>query len=106
MAMVDQPGTTPEPRTTLDEFPLVREDFAHRWTALISNTVLANITRPELEQLLAVFTTRVLQAVAADPHEPDLGRKLGRSMVEHDFISSETLERTIAFLGESLISHF
>ncbi|MFD9735920.1 putative bifunctional diguanylate cyclase/phosphodiesterase [Umezawaea sp. NPDC059074] len=106
MAMVDQHGTTPEPRTTLDEFPLVREDFAHRWTALISSTVLANITRPELEQLLAVFTTQVLQAVSADPHDPELGRRLGRSMVEHDFISSETLERTIAFLGESLIPHF
>ncbi|HWO61219.1 MAG TPA: EAL domain-containing protein [Umezawaea sp.] len=105
MAMVDQSGS-PEPRTTLDEFPLVREDFAHRWTALISGTVMSNIPRAELEQLLTELTTLVLHAVAADPPVAEMGRQVGRRMVEHDFISSETLERSIAFLGESLITHF
>src|SRR3954447_25170568 len=104
--MVDPPGTTPEPRTALDEFPLVREDFAHRWTALISGTVMSNTSRDELQFLLSALTTRLLQAVSADPHEPELGRRVGRDMVEHDFISSETLERSIAFIGESLIPHF
>ncbi len=104
--MVDQPGTTPEPRTALDEFPLVREDFAHRWTALIDNTVMANMSRAELEQVLAALTTEVLRAVSADPPVAELGRRIGRSMVEHDFISSETLERSIAYIGEALIPHF
>jgi diguanylate cyclase (GGDEF)-like protein/PAS domain S-box-containing protein len=105
MAMVDQSGT-PEPRTTLDEFPLVREDFAHRWTALISGTVMSNISRAELEQLLAGLTTLLLEAIGADPPEAELGRRIGRRMIEHDFISSETLERSIAFIGESLIPDF
>jgi diguanylate cyclase (GGDEF)-like protein/PAS domain S-box-containing protein len=106
MAMVDHSGTSPEPRTALDEFPLVREDFAHRWTALISGTVMSNISRAELEQLLAAFTTRLLQAVSADPHEPEPGRRIGRDLVDNDLISTETLEQSIAFIGESLISHF
>ncbi|HEX6341335.1 putative bifunctional diguanylate cyclase/phosphodiesterase [Umezawaea sp.] len=104
--MVDHSGTTPEPRATLDEFPLVREDFAHRWTSLISSTVMSNVPRAELEQVLASLTTQVLRAVSADPPVAELGRRIGREMVEHDFISSETLERSIAFIGESLIPHF
>ncbi|MCS7481566.1 putative bifunctional diguanylate cyclase/phosphodiesterase [Umezawaea endophytica] len=106
MAMVDQSGRNPEPRTTLDEFPLVREDFAHRWTALISGTVMSNVSRAELEQTLAELTTLVVRAVNTDPPVAELGRRIGRLMVEHDFISSETLERSIAFLGDSLIPHF
>jgi diguanylate cyclase (GGDEF)-like protein/PAS domain S-box-containing protein len=104
--MVDQSGTAPEPGTALDEFPLVRGDFAHRWTALISGTVMANISRAELEQLLAAFTTRLLHAVAADPHDPEPGRGIGRDMIDNDLISTETLERSIGFIGESLIPHF
>ena len=106
MVMVDQSGRTPEPRTALDEFPLVREDFAHRWTALISGTVMSNISRAELEQLLTAFTTELLRAVGSDPHDPEQGRRIGRDMVEHDLVSTETLELSIGFIGESLISHF
>ncbi|MET1073368.1 MAG: EAL domain-containing protein [Umezawaea sp.] len=106
MAMVDHSGKAPEPGVALDEFPLVREDFAHRWTALISTTVLANISRPELEQLLAALTTQLLHAVSADPEDSEQAHRIGRAMVEHDFIASETLERSIGFIGEHLISHF
>ncbi|WNV90481.1 EAL domain-containing protein [Umezawaea sp. Da 62-37] len=106
MPMVDHSGAAPEPGTTLDEFPLVREDFAHRWTALISTTVLANISRPELEQLLAALTTQLLHAVSAEPEEPEHAHRIGRAMVEHDFIASETLERSIGFIGEHLLGHF
>ncbi|PRY43976.1 putative bifunctional diguanylate cyclase/phosphodiesterase [Umezawaea tangerina] len=106
MAMVDHSGATPDPGTALDEFPLVREDFAHRWTALISATVLANISRPELEQLLAALTTQLLKAISADPEDPEHARRIGRAMVEHDFIASETLERSVAFVGEHLLTHF
>jgi diguanylate cyclase (GGDEF)-like protein/PAS domain S-box-containing protein len=106
MTMVDQAETAPEPSAELGEFPLAREDFAHHWTGLIGNTVLANISRPELEQLLVSFTTRVLDAMSADPYEPDRARQIGRAMVEHDFISSETLERSVEYIGESLLDRF
>jgi diguanylate cyclase (GGDEF)-like protein/PAS domain S-box-containing protein len=104
--MVDHAGATPEPRTALDELSLVLEHFAHRWTTLISGTVMSNISRAELEQLLATFTTKVLQAVDSDPYDPEPARLVGQDMIRNDLVATETLARSIGFIGESLVPHF
>ncbi|MEU0881880.1 EAL domain-containing protein [Lentzea sp. NPDC005914] len=67
---------------------------AVRWAAAISNTVLANLTREKLEQLLGGFVEQLLGGGVGE------ARQVGRSMVENDFISSATLEESLAYLGE------
>ncbi|WP_218920638.1 EAL domain-containing protein [Lentzea guizhouensis] len=69
-------------------------EFAVRWAAAISNTLLANLTREKLEQLLGGYVERLLTG------DVDDARRVGRSMVANDFISSATLEVTLAHLGE------
>ncbi|HUQ61364.1 putative bifunctional diguanylate cyclase/phosphodiesterase [Lentzea sp.] len=67
---------------------------AGHWAAAISNTLLADLTREKLEELLGGY---VEQLLGGGVHE---ARQVGRSMVENDFISSATLERTLSHLGE------
>ncbi|MGW6933925.1 putative bifunctional diguanylate cyclase/phosphodiesterase [Lentzea sp. NPDC054927] len=67
---------------------------AVRWAAAISNTLLANLTREKLEQLLGGYVEQLLTGGV------DEARRVGRSMVEHDFISSATLEQTLTYLGD------
>ncbi len=67
---------------------------AVRWAAAISSTLLANLTREKLEQLLGGYVERLLTG------DPDEARHVGRSMVANDFISSATLELTLTHLGE------
>ncbi|HEX7304328.1 EAL domain-containing protein [Lentzea sp.] len=67
---------------------------AARWAAAISTTLLANLTREKLEQLLGGYVEQLLGG------DVEAARQVGRSMVEHDFISSATLEQTLAHLGE------
>ncbi|WP_186762775.1 putative bifunctional diguanylate cyclase/phosphodiesterase [Lentzea tibetensis] len=67
---------------------------AVRWAAAISSTLLVNLTRPQLEELLMGYVDALLK------DEPEAARQVGRSMVEHDFISSSTIEESIRFLGE------
>ncbi|MFD9703207.1 putative bifunctional diguanylate cyclase/phosphodiesterase [Lentzea sp. NPDC059081] len=69
---------------------------AVRWAAAISDTLLANLTREKLEQLLGGYVEQLLDGGV------DAARQVGRSMVEHDFISATTLEATLAHLGEHL----
>jgi diguanylate cyclase (GGDEF)-like protein/PAS domain S-box-containing protein len=68
---------------------------AVRWAAAISSTLLANLTREKLEQLLGGYVDQLLNGGV------DAARQVGRSMVEHDFISSSTLEQTLTHLGET-----
>src|SRR5690349_7968518 len=63
------------------------------WAAAISNTLVANLTRDKLEQLLGGYVEQLLGAGV------DEARQVGRSMVEHHFTSS-TLEVTLGHLGE------
>ncbi|SMC70118.1 putative bifunctional diguanylate cyclase/phosphodiesterase [Lentzea albidocapillata] len=67
---------------------------AVRWAATISNTLIANFTREKLEQLLGGYVEQLLSGGV------DEARQVGRSMVEHDFIASATLEHSLTFLGE------
>lgn len=67
---------------------------AVRWAAAISSTLVANLTRGKLEQLLAGYIEQLLTGGV------DEARQVGRSMVENDFISSATLEITLTHLGE------
>ncbi|MGZ3142593.1 putative bifunctional diguanylate cyclase/phosphodiesterase [Lentzea chajnantorensis] len=67
---------------------------AVRWAAAISTTLLANLTREKLEQLLGGYVERLLTG------DVDEARRVGRSMVAHDLISSATLELTLTHLGE------
>lgn len=64
------------------------------WAAAISSTVLANLTREKLEQLLGSYVEQLLGGGV------DAARQVGRSMVKNDFISSATLEQTLTCLGE------
>ncbi|WP_198680968.1 putative bifunctional diguanylate cyclase/phosphodiesterase [Lentzea terrae] len=70
-----------------------REPAVH-WAAAISPTLLANLTREKLEELLDGFVEQLLGGGV------DAARQVGRSMVRNDFISSATLEQTLTHLGE------
>jgi diguanylate cyclase (GGDEF)-like protein/PAS domain S-box-containing protein len=67
---------------------------AVRWAAAISSTLLANLTREKLEELLGSYVEQLLGGGV------DAARRVGRSMVQNDFISSATLEQTLTYLGE------
>jgi PAS domain S-box-containing protein len=67
---------------------------AGHWAAAISHTLLANLTREKLEELLGGYVEQLLGGGV------DAARQVGRSMVENDFISSATLEQTLSHLGE------
>ncbi|MFS8096328.1 EAL domain-containing protein [Lentzea alba] len=67
---------------------------AVRWAAAISSTLLANFTREKLEELLGGFVEQLLTGGVAE------ARRVGRSMVENDFIASATLELTLTYLGD------
>ncbi|MCX2950106.1 putative bifunctional diguanylate cyclase/phosphodiesterase [Lentzea sp. NEAU-D7] len=67
---------------------------AVRWAAAISSTLVANFTRAKLEQLLGVYVEQLLSGGV------DEARQVGRSMVEHDFIASATLELSLTCLSE------
>ncbi|MFI6097138.1 putative bifunctional diguanylate cyclase/phosphodiesterase [Lentzea sp. NPDC051213] len=67
---------------------------AVRWAAAISNTLLANLTREKLEELLGGFVEQLLTGGVAE------ARQVGRSLVANDFIASSTLEQTLAYLGD------
>lgn len=69
-------------------------DHAVHWAAAISSTLLANLTREKLEQLLEGYLEQLLGG------DVDAARQVGRSMVEHDLLSSATLEQSLAHLGE------
>ncbi|MEV6239944.1 EAL domain-containing protein [Lentzea sp. NPDC051838] len=70
-----------------------RERAVH-WAAAISPTLLAGLTREKLEELLGGYVDQLLGGGV------DEARRIGRSMVEHDFISSTTLEQSLTYLGE------
>lgn len=95
-----------QPRAELGAYELAREDFAHRWAAAISSTVLSSMTREGMERLLADFTDQLHAAVVDEPYRVAPVQAIGRAMIENDFISTATLERTLAFLGEHLLAQF
>ncbi|MCG8925773.1 EAL domain-containing protein [Lentzea sp. CC55] len=69
-------------------------ESAVQWAAAISTTLVANFTREKLARLLGGYVEQLLRGGV------DEARRVGRSMVEHGFISSATLERSLAHLGE------
>ncbi|MGW6446676.1 putative bifunctional diguanylate cyclase/phosphodiesterase [Lentzea sp. NPDC055074] len=64
------------------------------WAAAISTTLVANFTREKLERLLASYVEQLLSGGVRE------ARQIGRSMVEHDFIASATLEQSLTILSE------
>ncbi|MFD5826715.1 EAL domain-containing protein [Lentzea sp. NPDC060358] len=68
-------------------------EHAVRWAAAISGTLLANLTREKLEQLLGGYVEQLLHGGV------DAAREVGRSMVEHDLVASATLEESLAHLA-------
>ncbi|WP_306748383.1 putative bifunctional diguanylate cyclase/phosphodiesterase [Saccharothrix yanglingensis] len=99
--MVEQEGA-PAPRDGLGG---PRADFAHRWAAAISSTVMADLPRPRLEEILAGFTDELLAALDHDGTTAPVLR-VGRGLVEHGLVSATTLEHTITFVGAHLPTAF
>jgi diguanylate cyclase (GGDEF)-like protein/PAS domain S-box-containing protein len=106
MKMVEQVGPAPEPRGELGAFSVAREDFARGWTAAVNSMVLANVSRAELEQLLLGFTDQLIVALTGNPYDPAIAHQVGRAMVDHDFISSATLERSVQYIGDAVMERF
>ncbi|TQM82931.1 PAS domain S-box-containing protein/diguanylate cyclase (GGDEF)-like protein [Saccharothrix saharensis] len=81
-----------------DEPAQPREAFARRWAAAI-----APGTPPDdpLEHVLAGLVDDLRAAVRPDG-SAERARHVGRSLVEHDLVTPEALERTLAFVGEHL----
>lgn len=104
--MVEHVGTTPEPRGERGALAVTREDFARGWTAAVSNMVLADVSREELEQLLLGFTDQLITALTVNPYDPTTAYRVGKAMVEHDFISAAALERSIQYIGDVLMDRF
>ncbi|WP_447004168.1 putative bifunctional diguanylate cyclase/phosphodiesterase [Saccharothrix isguenensis] len=99
--MVEQAGTV-RPADASGESSGIRDGFARDWAAAITPTVppSAALPRPLLEELLAGFTDDLRTALRHD--RPTSARQVGRGLVEHGLVSTETLERTLAFVGENL----
>ncbi|WP_158849870.1 putative bifunctional diguanylate cyclase/phosphodiesterase [Saccharothrix deserti] len=83
----------------------VRAEFARRWAAAIAPTVpsTADLPGPRLEELLAGFTTDLHAALR---RQAPTAQRVGRGLVEHGLVAAETLERTLAFVGEHLLTDF
>jgi diguanylate cyclase (GGDEF)-like protein/PAS domain S-box-containing protein len=76
--------------------------FARGWAAAITPIApsATDLPLPLLEELLAGFTDDLRTALRHD--RPTSARQVGRALVEHGLASAETLERTIAFVGDHL----
>ncbi|RKT57380.1 putative bifunctional diguanylate cyclase/phosphodiesterase [Saccharothrix australiensis] len=81
-----------------------RDDFASRWASAVGETVL--VGRPELRDVLAALTEDLRAALLGDHHPDAAVRGVGRSLVEHGYVSTTTLERSLVFLGDHLLGHF
>jgi len=104
--MVEHVDTPPEPRGEPGAFAVTREAFARGWTAAVNSSVLSNVSRAELEQLVLGFTDQLIIALTRNPFEPAVAHQIGRAMVEHDFISSATLDRSVQYIGDAVLERF
>jgi len=100
--MVEHAGAAA--RAEAGSAPNARDEFARRWAAAVGSSVLA--CRPELRAALAGFADDLHAALAHDAHPAAAVHRVGREMVEHGFVSADALERSLAFLGEHLPTHF
>ncbi|WP_179118461.1 putative bifunctional diguanylate cyclase/phosphodiesterase [Saccharothrix sp. ALI-22-I] len=87
-----------------DEPGAARAGFARRWAAAIAPTVPADAVAG-LEELLAGFTADLCAAVRPDG-QTSAAQQVGRGLIGHGLVSAETLERTLAFVGEHLLTDF
>ncbi|MBB5960280.1 diguanylate cyclase (GGDEF)-like protein/PAS domain S-box-containing protein [Saccharothrix tamanrassetensis] len=88
----------------LGAFELARDEFARRWAAFVGPTV--PVGQHELRETLAEFTDELHAAMVRDPYPAGAVHQVGRSLVEHGFVSVATLEKSLVFLGEHLPDHF
>ncbi len=100
--MVEQAG--PTARDGLGAFAFARDEFARRWAGVVGATVLMGQTR--LREVLSGYTDQLHAAVLREPYPATGVHRVGRSMVEHGFVHTTTLECSLAFVGEHLLTHF
>ncbi|MFE2750796.1 putative bifunctional diguanylate cyclase/phosphodiesterase [Actinosynnema sp. NPDC059335] len=85
-----------------DEPGQTQDACARRWAAAIASTVPSTDVPPTaLEDLLVGFTA-ALRAATGPNGSPADARRVGRDLVEHGLTATETLERTLAFVGGHL----
>ncbi|MEV0680692.1 EAL domain-containing protein [Actinosynnema sp. NPDC050436] len=85
-------------------FQHAREEFARRWASALGDT--APPGQPGLVERLAEHSGQLHAAVLHEPYPATTAHEVGRALVEHDLTSATALERSLAFLGEHLITHF
>ncbi|MEV1119672.1 EAL domain-containing protein [Actinosynnema sp. NPDC049800] len=102
--------TTADAARLGDEPGQPRVAFAREWAAAIAPSAVpsdASSGAPDeqpderLEDLLTRLTA-TLRAAVRDDGSTATAREVGRGLVEHGLAASETLERTLAFVGEHL----
>ncbi|WP_460958639.1 putative bifunctional diguanylate cyclase/phosphodiesterase [Parasphingorhabdus pacifica] len=62
------------------------------------------MTSGEVKDRLREFTDRIVEALLADPFDPAPAREVGADLVAVQFISAESLSRTVGLFGDELVS--
>lgn len=82
-----------------------RSGFAEAWANAVIGTSYVPMTRGELTTYLRGLTDSLADALLGEPFATAPAHEVGRALVEAHFTNTETLERTITFLGEQLLTH-
>ncbi|GAA4002862.1 cyclic Di-GMP phosphodiesterase RmdA [Allokutzneria multivorans] len=78
--------------------------FARTWVRSIAGTSYVSLSLAETEQLLLLYTERLVQALFAEPFRSTPAREVGFHLVNAHFTGIETLSRSVALLGDELLS--
>ena len=83
--------------------PAACQRFAAAWAQALLGTSYVPMTTAEVEGYLRGYTDRLVDALLAEPFDPEPGRGVGADMVSVHFTSAESLARTTALVHEQLL---
>jgi diguanylate cyclase (GGDEF)-like protein/PAS domain S-box-containing protein len=76
--------------------------LARAWAQAVAGTSFVSMSRTELRGFLEVLANEVLAAFVADPVDSAVLRQVGATLVDIHCTEVDSLERTLAVLGEGL----
>src|SRR5690606_33149902 len=78
--------------------------FAARWTDAVLGTSYVPMSAAEIREFLTRLAARLAMALTASPFSLDPGRSVGRALVAAHFVSSGTLEKSLAVIGSEFLN--
>ncbi|WP_034269198.1 putative bifunctional diguanylate cyclase/phosphodiesterase [Haloechinothrix halophila] len=80
------------------------ERFATRWASSLKGAVAPAMTRAELEDFLRELTEQLAEAMRSVPFRPELGRAVGKALIDAHYRDTSVLNRTLALLSDEFVA--